>query len=274
MSLFSIDESKCKRDGICAADCPLQLIQITGEAAFPSPIEGAEQFCINCGHCVAICPHSALALKTMRPEECFPVNKEALPTPEQAKLLLTARRSMRTYKKQPVDRKVLNELINVARHAPSGHNVQPVSWLVIENSEEVQRLAGLVVDWMRYMMEAQPELAKSMHFEKVSSAWSMGLDNVCRSAPHVIVTHAPEENPLAQTSCTIALTYLELAAFGMGLGACWAGYLHMAALYYPPMIQALNLPKGHKCFGAMMVGYPQYHYHRVPKRNEAAITWR
>ena len=273
MSLFSIDESKCKRDGVCVADCPLQLIQITGED-FPSPIEGAEQFCINCGHCVAICPHGALALKTMNPEECFPVTKEALPTPDQAKLLLTARRSIRTYKKQPVDRKVLNELIKIACYAPSGHNVQPVNWLVIEDPGEVQRLAGLVVDWMRFMMEAQPELARSFHFERVSKAWDIGLDNVCRSAPHIIVTHAPKENPLAQTSCTIALTYLELAAFGLGLGACWAGYFHLASLFYPPMSQALNLPEGHQCFGAMMVGYPQYHYHRVPKRNEAAITWR
>ena len=37
---------------------------------------------------------------------------------------------------------------------------------------------------------------------------------------------------------------------------------------------ALALPAGHQCFGAMMVGYPQHRYHRLPTRKTPNITWR
>jgi hypothetical protein len=37
-----------------------------------------------------------------------------------------------------------------------------------------------------------------------------------------------------------ALTYLELAAYGLGLGACWAGFLTGAATFYAPVMEALD----------------------------------
>ena len=73
---------------------------------------------------------------------------------------------------------------------------------------------------------------------------------------------------------TIALSYLDLAASSFGLGTCWAGYFHAAATMWPPMRNAVDLPERHTCFGAMMIGYPKYTYHRLPLRNEPRITWR
>ncbi|OPY58543.1 MAG: Ferredoxin-1 [Pelotomaculum sp. PtaU1.Bin035] len=273
-NLFEIDPNKCKHDGICVAACPSKLITLNEEDKLPIPIDRAEKQCFNCGHCVAVCPYGAFTLNTMDPEECAPVNKKLLPTADQAKLFLTARRSIRTYKTQPVDRATLSEIIDTARYAPTGHNLQPVNWLVIEDAGEISRLAGLVIDWMRYMIKEQPDIAKSMHLKRFVADWDNGDDKICRGAPHVIVAHAPKAIASAQSACTIALTYLELAAFSKGLGACWAGYFGAAASHYPPMAEALNLPDGHQCFGAMMVGYPQYRYHRIPLRKKAAITWR
>ena len=71
---------------------------------------------------------------------------------------------------------------------------------------------------------------------------------------------------LAPAACTIALTYLELAAPSIGLGCCWAGYFYAAATTFPPLQEALALPKNHQCFGAMMAGYPKFNYHRMPLR--------
>jgi nitroreductase len=70
------------------------------------------------------------------------------------------------------------------------------------------------------------------------------------------------------------LTHLELAATGMELGCCWAGYFNAAVTSFPPMKKALGLPDGHQCFGAMMVGYPTYRYHRMPERKTPKIIWR
>lgn len=274
MSLFVVDTEKCSGDGICAAACPLGLIRVTGSDSSPSPVTEAERLCINCGHCVAVCPHGALALTTMGPEECIPYQAELFPSPEQVRFFLTARRSIRRYKNMPVGRNKLSELIDIARYAPTGHNSQQVNWLIVEDSNEVNQLAGLVIDWMSMMITQHPAVAQSLHLERVVAAWGQGKDTIFRGAPHVIVAHAPGEHVLSQSSCTIALTYLELAASAMGLGACWAGFFHAASTLYPPLISALALPEGHKCFGAMMVGYPQYKYHRIPLRKESVITWR
>lgn len=272
MSLFAVDPQKCKHDGICVAVCPQKLIAINDQ--LPAPIERAEKQCINCGHCVAACPHGALTLNTMTPGECIEVNRKLLPSAEQVKHFLTARRSNRVYKNQPVERAILADIIDTARYAPTGVNLQPVNWLVIEDTSEVNRLAGLVIDWMRFVVKEEPEKARSLGMKRLVDNWDSGVDRICRGAPHVIVAHAAEAIISAQQSCTIALTYLELAALANGLGACWAGYFYAAANFYPPMKNALALPEGHQCFGAMLVGYPQYQYYRIPSRKKAAIIWR
>jgi nitroreductase len=113
-----------------------------------------------------------------------------------------------------------------------------------------------------------------MRMDRVVAAWERGQDRVLRGAPHLIVAHGPKALPSAQSACIIALTYLELAATALGLGACWAGYFNAAASFYGPMMEVLNLPEGHQSFGAMMVGHRKYDYHRLPLRNEARVVWR
>ena len=48
MGLLIVDENKCKRDGLCAADCPVGIISMP-EGRYPQVIEGAEAFCIATG---------------------------------------------------------------------------------------------------------------------------------------------------------------------------------------------------------------------------------
>ena len=57
MALLSIDQEKCKQDGLCAADCPMSIIRFDGPGHYPVLIQGGEAFCVRCGHCVAACPH-------------------------------------------------------------------------------------------------------------------------------------------------------------------------------------------------------------------------
>jgi len=273
MSLFTVDQDKCRRDGLCVAECPAKIIEIVGEG-FPSPIAGAEELCINCGHCVSICPHEAFSLKTMSPKDCLPRRKELLLSPEHCEHFLRSRRSIRNYKEKRVSRDLLQKLIEIACYAPTGHNSQPVNWLVIEDSTEVRRLGGLVADWMRSLLTDNAQFALSMHMDRVVDSWDKGVDRILRSAPHLVVAHGLSTTPASQSSCFIALTYLELAAPSLGLGTCWAGYFTAAATFYPPLQKALALPQGHQTYGAMMIGYSKYTYQRMPPRNKPEITWR
>ena len=178
---------------------------------------------------------------------------------------------MRSYKKRPVPREELLRLIEIARYAPSGRNSQCVEWLVLSNRDELHHLTAIIADWMRWETNNTPE---STLVDWELKRWEAGKDVILRDAPVVIVTHAEKDNRMAPVDCTIALTYLELAGASMGLGCCWAGFFKSAATNFPPMMEALSLPDGHQCFGAMMVGYPKLRYHRMPLRKPPAITWR
>ncbi len=273
MSLFIIDPEKCKRDGICAAECPAMIIQLRDKESFPEPVENAEEYCINCGHCVAVCPHGAFFHKTMGPEACPDVRKELVPSGEEIDHFLRSRRSIRKFKDEPLDRETLLRLIDTARYAPSAHNLQPVRWLVIEGKERMKYFADLVVEWMRFMIKNAPEFAGPMHFDRAVAMYESGVDRILRGAPHLVVAYGDASLSASQSACIIALTYLELAAYGLGLGACWAGYFNAAANFYSPMQEALALPKGHLSFGAMMLGHAKYQYHRIPVRSKPPVEW-
>ncbi len=274
MSLFSIDEKKCKRDGICAAECPAQIIVQADKKSFPSLITHGEEFCINCGHCVAVCPHDALTLSTMPLAACPPIAKDCLPDASAVKEFLLTRRSIRRYKKTPVSHKLLTELIDVARYAPTGSNKQQVHWMVFQKPDDVHHLAALVIDFMKMMLPLTTDKATVTRFQRIVNAWDNGRDRIMRGAPHLIIAHSPSDLSFPEANCGIALTYLELYAYAKGLGTCWAGYFTAAAGLYEPLIKALKMPAGHQCYGAVMLGYPQYTYHRIPRRNEPQITWR
>jgi nitroreductase len=207
-------------------------------------------------------------------EKCPPVRPEWHLSPEQAEHFLRSRRSIRVYRDALVDPGRLERLIRTASHAPSGHNGQPVRWLVISGREKVPAIGAHVAAWMRGILEAKPEIGRSMMLDRLVDRWDAGLDPICRHAPHLVVAHAPKADLTAASACTLALAYLELAAPSFGLGACWAGYVHMAALRHQPLLDALALPEGHAFNGAMTVGEPKYRYHRLPERREPQIEWR
>jgi nitroreductase/NAD-dependent dihydropyrimidine dehydrogenase PreA subunit len=274
MLLFNIDQKKCKKDGICVAECPSQIIVQVDKNSFPSLLEGGEEFCINCGHCVAVCPHGALTLSTMPLAACPPVQENLLIDADTVKHLLRSRRSIRQYKGKVVPHKILEDLIDTARYAPTGSNKQQVFWTVFQNPDDVHKLAEMVVDFMKIILPVTKDKETARRFRRIVDAWGNGRDRVMRGAPHLIVVHSPSGLSFPAADCAIALTYLELYAHAKGLGTCWAGYFTAVAGLHEPIIEALNLPAGHNCFGAVMLGYPQHSYHRIPKRNQPLITWR
>jgi len=273
MSVIGIDKDKCNLDGLCALACPVGIIAWPDKNSPPVSTAEAAELCLDCGHCVAACPHGALSQRSMSPAGCPPIREEWKLSPEQAEQFLRSRRSIRLFKKEPVDRDDLARLINLASHAPSGHNMQPVKWRVVMKAEDVKRLSGLVVDRMRHLLKEMPQVAVQWHMDRAVKSYESGIDPVLRDAPHLVLTHAPKDDRSAPAACTIAMAYLELAAPVFGLGACWAGYFHAASGMWPPLQGALGLPEGHACQGAMMLGRPKLKYHRLTRRNPADVVW-
>lgn len=273
MDIFEVDQKTCLQDGICAAVCPFWLIDFRPDG-YPIPAAEAEKMCIKCGHCVAVCPTGSLTHREMPVEQCPPVQKALEVSVEQCEYFFRSRRSRRVYENKPVPREVLVRAIEIARYAPTGHNLQCVEWLVLTNKEELRRLKEIGADWMRWMIINEPELADFLAMERILRLREEGKDELLRDAPVVIVAHTDKYHPIASYMCTIALTHFELVANTMGLGCCWAGLFNQAATTFPPMMEALSLQEGHQAFGCLMVGYPKYRYYRLPLRKPPRIAWR
>ena len=92
MAFLTIDENKCKQDGICAAECPRQIITQEDDARFPQVAEADEAYCMACGHCVAVCPHGALSVTGVDIEDCPEIEKKLFLSWDQAEQFLRSRR--------------------------------------------------------------------------------------------------------------------------------------------------------------------------------------
>jgi len=270
---FKVDKNTCRKDGKCLEVCPIKILRLNAQS-LPEFIPGGGDLCINCGQCFAFCPVGAIELSTMDPKKALRLGHSQLPSPEQAELFLKARRSIRNYKDEPVARETVEKLIDIARYAPSGINRQPVDWLVVNGKEKVQNLAGSIAGWMKGLIDARSAMAESLNFNRLVEAWGKGADLICRNAPCVIVAYGVKDDPLVPQSCTIAAEYLELAAFGLGLGACWAGYLQMGLNLSEDVRKTAGLSSRALVGAAMMVGYPKFRYSRIPFRNAPKIIWK
>ncbi len=263
MALISVDKSLCMHCGVCAEECPAMLLVQSGNEV-PEAIPSGEKLCIRCGHCVAACPHDALRLDDLPAYGWAEVSPDLEVSPEAAVQLLRGRRSVRVYQKRPVPRETLVQVLEVTRWAPTATNRQTVKWLVLEDSEKVRALAGKVVEGLR----------PNPYFARMVADWEAGCDRIFRGAPHLVVNYAPTQGFDPSADCTIALSYLDIAAHAHGLGTCWAGVL-MAAIPTQPDIPAfLEIPEGHRICGAMMIGFPKHRYKRIPVRNPLTITWK
>jgi len=274
MGLLIVDEGKCKKDGICAGDCPMAIIKLKDKQSHPEMVPGGEQFCLICGHCLAVCPHGALNHALIPLEDCPPIENELAITEAQAVQFLRSRRSIRFFKDKPVEREKIQRLIEIGRYAPTGSNSQLVEWLVLTDPAKIKKMARLTVDWMRALIQKDPQSPPAPYMPLLVAAWDVGYDAVLRGAPAIVVASAPKEAGNGMEDLTLALSYLELAAPTIGVGTCWAGLLQGALLAHPPLKKALGIPAGHSHHYPMMLGYSKAKYFRLPERKPPKITWK
>jgi nitroreductase len=222
---------------------------------------------------VAVCPHAALDNRKN------PVSKQtALPDqhffdPARSELFLRSRRSIRRYKDEPVPREKMLKLLDIARFAPSGHNTQGISYLIVEGAENLARLRQIVIEWMREAVNHSSGLAKRLNMPAIIHAYENGEDRILRGAPHVIVAHAPADLVTAPVSTVLCLEYVELHAPALGIGTCWAGYTQTCARQFPALSQFLKIQAERTITGILMAGYPRYKYYRLPERNPLDAAW-
>jgi nitroreductase/ferredoxin len=273
MTKISIDPESCTHCGICMKICPVGIIIPGAEDNVPFIPAEAETFCSECGACEAYCPTECISpIFETEHYDTTEIGTAGI-TSEQLGTYMVNRRSIRNYLGKPVDKATIKSMLDIVRYSPSGMNSQPVNWTIVHDTERVKKLTAHSIEWMRNVLESDVDHPVKPFMPALIGSFEAGNDPICRGAPHIAIAHAPAENPMAFTDSIIALTWFELAAPGFGLGACWAGFLKIAADSYEPIREELGLPEGHAVQYAMMFGYPKYKAKSVPGRNPAKIKW-
>ena len=267
LELITVDQSLCVLCGQCAAVCPRGLIHLDQKW----PQSQVEELCIGCGQCVAVCPVAALdnrlaplAGQSAAPKQPF--------TTEAAYHFLRSRRSIRRFKKQPVEREKIVQLLELARLAPSGGNSQSIAYLVIENRSVLGQLTAATVDWLDEQGKQGVPAAKT-YAQYVSMYREQGKDSILRDAPCLIVAHAAASFARGRENSLFTLAYAELYAPALGLGSCWAGLMEAAVFAGAPLVKRLGLPADRQFSGAIMLGYPAVQFHRLPDRKPLELKF-
>jgi nitroreductase len=174
---------------------------------------------------------------------------------------------------RPAEKEIIQELIGVARYAPTASNAQVVEWLVFTDRAKIKEYAGMTVDWMRSVLRLSPLPDQAAYLPMIVDAWDAGYDVVLLEAPVLLVASAPKEDASGMVDVTLALSYLELAAVPLGLGTCWAGLVQGALRSSAEFREVIGIPKGHTHHYPLMLGYAKPKYFRLPERRAPKITW-
>ncbi len=91
--------------------------------------------------------------------------------------LVKSRRTIRSIKPDPIPEEMVDKMLEVARWAPTGFNMQPMEFLVVEDLELRSRIKEIIDDWIETDFYAsgghQRGMARS--FMGSRDPWSLGV---------------------------------------------------------------------------------------------------
>ncbi len=129
---------------------------------------------------------------------------------------ILGRRSVRDYLDKAIPRDAEDKILKAGAMAPSAMGVHPCRFIVIrdravirELSEKVKAKAGI--------MGAGARLAERMKLKE---------DVIFHGAPLLVLIVA-EKSEWSETDCALAAQNMMLAAYSLGLGSCFIGFMRL-----------------------------------------------
>jgi len=272
MDYPKIFAEKCTGCGLCVEDCNWGVLEMSGRLA----VVNQDYTCVQCGHCVAVCPVDAVDYADIGATQ----KKQPVQSPEDLHALLLSRRSIRKYKKKPVPDALIQRLLDAASLAPSGCNSKSAEVIVITNPDILQwietqggktlkKLARLSTNPAVHGILANFPLAGARRL--VEPNLFAGAKAIARSgagrrpfvnfnAPVLMLFHADPAKSTPCEDCMLAAHNVVLMAEALGLGTCYNGNIAGIVDAFSRFSKKLRVPKGHKAYAALSVGYPAVRY--------------
>lgn len=158
------------------------------------------------------------------------------------------RRSVRSYKPDPVPEELLEEIVKAGLYAPSAMNGQ--SWhLTVLTGDAVERFHKFAA-------------------EKAGR-------NAYYGAPAIILVFADKKAAWGSRDGSLALGNMMLAAHSLGLGTCWINIINH--IFDGEDADALaaewGIPAGYAPIGSIEVGYAAEPPRDAAPRREGTVNW-
>ena len=163
---------------------------------------------------------------------------------------IRGRRAVRDYADKVPPESVIRSLIGEAVWAPSGINLQPWCFFVVDDSAALASYSAEAKALMLGQAEVHPEL---VHMREMLASPEF---NIFYNAPVLIMICATTPDEMALKDCCLAAQTLMLAAHAKGLGSCWIG-LSEAWLNTPAGKMKLGIPAEYRIVAPIIVGYPK-----------------
>ena len=255
--MIEIDKQRCVRCGNCLKDCIIQILKKDPEG-FPFVPEKLQGKCLNCQHCLAVCPAGAVRCNGVSAADCVPAG--SLPDPEQMLSVLRQRRSVRHYKNENVSPEILEKLKESLAWSPTGCNVRGLQFFIAEDRSKMEFFRNETTRMLKFLIKTGILGLFLPRFKRYFQAVLDGEDVVYRGAPHMIVAAVSEKAPCAEADPWIAMSYFDLLAQSFGLGTCWCGFAYYAFKYNRKLRKKLGFPKGFRIAAVLLFGKPDVKY--------------
>lgn len=264
---ITVDKEKCIHCGMCIKDCFVSALAFD-EEKIPGYGEGGAERCAACQHCMAVCPKGALSFGGLNPDE---MQKSVYVNPDEMLGMIKSRRSVRSYKKKDVSAEKLDKIREMLSYPPTGGNLDNLHFTIISSREKMDEIRKTTYDAIPALTPDSP-LYQLKGF--VEASITAGRDIVYADAPAMIVCAVSKT--LFAPGCDtvdpiIALSYFELYAASLGLGALWDDFAVTVASAIPEVYEKLEIPDEYKLSFILPFGEPAVRYPRVPEKDAHSI---
>lgn len=276
-------EDKCSECMLCVRECLSGVWRIVDDKSKPTHVD----LCNLCSHCIAVCPCDAISHDHLKKEQIVAVNRKNI-NPDVCRDIIISRRSIRQYKNECVPRGVIEQIIDLARYAPTASNDQNVAYIVITDKRLIEETANYIFGFANRLYNKTKKgigrflvkitgLANNRYLEKMDYVRQQnaknGRDFILHNAPVLILVHAPKRKPFASDNCNIAATTIINYAHALGLGTCFIGFLTIALQFSGKLRKKLGVPENRRVYATLVMGYPAYHHVKTVSRKNPEVQW-
>lgn len=141
--------------------------------------------------------------------------------------LMRSRRSVRSYKPDPLTEEQIKQIIEAGCLAPSAHNYQPWRFIVITDRDTINRLSFSAQGYLKSRTEGSDALSyfgSQERLDRVKERLEFKEDTVFYGAPCLVLVVAEKGNEYAEMDIGMACQNMCLYAREQGIGSCVVGY--------------------------------------------------